>query len=106
MKKLTNTQRCAKCIHKIVCKYKGAYDGLEWLGDRCKYYKPREKKERGAIFKTKYNLGQEVFYGDKYERKKGEIIAIYFDGTFNNIPKYEIEYNGNVWAEDDINDKE
>ena len=58
------------------------------------------------IFKTKYDLGQEVYYGDKYNRKKGEIITIYFDGTFNNIPKYEIEYNGNVWAEDEISDKE
>lgn len=45
MKKLTNKQRCRICIHKIVCKYFGAYDGLDWLGDRCKYYKPRAKKE-------------------------------------------------------------
>lgn len=59
-----------------------------------------------AKFETKYDLGQEVYYGDKYERKKGEIITIYFDGTFGNIPKYEIEYNGNVWAEDDISDRE
>ena len=24
--------------------------------------------------------------------EKGEVITIYFDGLFNNIPKYEIEY--------------
>lgn len=58
------------------------------------------------IFKSKYDLGQQVYYGDKDNRQKGEIIKIYFDGTFNNIPKYEIEYNGNVWAEDEISDKE
>ncbi len=58
------------------------------------------------IFYTKYNLGQEVWYGEPDNRKKGEILAIYFDGTFNNIPKYEIEYNGNVWAEDEVSDKE
>ena len=45
MKKLTNKQRCRNCIHRTVCKYFGAYDGLEWLGDRCKHYKPRNKKE-------------------------------------------------------------
>lgn len=56
-----------------------------------------------AIFKTKYDLGQEVYYAqDKYDIRKGEIITIYFDGTFNNIPKYEIEYLGNVYAEDDV----
>ena len=56
-----------------------------------------------AVFKTKYDLGQEVYYAqDKFTIKKGEIITIYFDGTFNNIPKYEIEYNGNVYAEDDV----
>lgn len=56
-----------------------------------------------AIFKTKYDLGQEVYYAqDKYSIEKGEIITIYFDGTFNNIPKYEIEYRGNVYAEDDV----
>ena len=59
-----------------------------------------------AVFTTKYDLGQEVYYGYEDDRKKGEIITIYFDGTFDNIPKYEIEYNGNVWAEDDISDKE
>ena len=45
MKKLTNKQRCQNCIHKIVCKYCGAYDELDYLGDRCKYYKPRERKK-------------------------------------------------------------
>ena len=59
-----------------------------------------------AVFTTKYDLGQEVYYGYKDDRRKGEIITIYFDGTFDNIPKYEIEYNDNVWAEDDISDKE
>lgn len=44
MKKLTNKQRCRNCIHRTVCKYFGAYDGLDWLGDRCKHYKPRVKK--------------------------------------------------------------
>lgn len=55
---------------------------------------------------TKYDLGQEVYYGDKCNRKKGEILEIIIDGTFNNIPKYVIEYNGNIWAEDEISDKE
>lgn len=41
MKKLTNKQRCRNCIHKIVCKWYGHYDELDYLGDRCKYYKPR-----------------------------------------------------------------
>ena len=58
------------------------------------------------VLTTKYSLGQEVWYGEPDNRKKGEIITIYFDGTFNNIPKYEIEYNGNVWAEDEVSDKE
>ena len=58
------------------------------------------------VFETKYDLGQEVYYGDKHQREKGEIIEIHFDGTFNNIPKYIIEYNGNIWAEDEISDKE
>lgn len=44
MKKLTNKQRCRNCIHKTVCKWYGHYDELDYLGDRCKYYKPREKK--------------------------------------------------------------
>ena len=103
---MTNKQRCAKCIHKTVCMYKGSFDDCEVFGYRCNHYKPREKKEQGVTFKAKYDLGQEVYYGDKYNRCKGEITTIYFDGTFNNIPKYEIEYNGNVWAEDDISDKE
>lgn len=56
-----------------------------------------------AKFETKFDLGQEVFYTkDAFAVEKGEIITIYFDGTFNNIPKYEIEYNGNVYGEDDI----
>ena len=56
-----------------------------------------------AIFTTKYDLGEEVYYAqDRFSIKKGEIITIYFDGTFNNIPKYEIEFNGNVFAEDDV----
>ena len=55
---------------------------------------------------TKYDLGQEVYYGDKYDLRKGEILEIIIDGTFNNIPKYTIEYNGNIWAEDEISDKE
>ena len=65
-----------------------------------------KRGETMAVFTTKYDLGQEVYYGYKDDRRKGEIITIYFDGTFDNIPKYEIEYNGNVWAEDDISDKE
>lgn len=55
---------------------------------------------------TKYDLGQEVYYGDKHNRQKGEILEIIIDGTFNNTPKYVIEYNGNIWAEDEISDKE
>ena len=52
---------------------------------------------------TKYDLGQEVYYVRAgYTVEKGEIITIYFDGLFNNIPKYEIEYNGNVFCEDDV----
>lgn len=59
-----------------------------------------------ATFTTKFDLGQEVFYGDKYNRRSGEIITIYFDGTFNNIPKYEVGYNGNVWCEDELSTTE
>lgn len=52
---------------------------------------------------TKYDLGQEVYYvRNEYTVEKGEVITIYFDGLFNNIPKYEIEYNGNVFCEDDV----
>lgn len=52
---------------------------------------------------TKYDLGQEVYYvKDEYTIEKGEVLTIYFDGTFKNIPKYEIEYNGNVFCEDDV----
>jgi hypothetical protein len=58
------------------------------------------------VLVTKYSLGQEVWYGEPDNMRKGEIITIYFDGTFDNIPKYEIEYNGNVWAEDEVSDKE
>ena len=39
---------------------------------------------------------------DEYTVEKGEVTTIYFDGSFNNIPKYEIEYNGNVFCEDDV----
>lgn len=46
MKKLTNKQRCRKCIHKKVCKYFGVYDGLDgFAGYKCKDYKPREEKK-------------------------------------------------------------
>lgn len=50
MKKLTNKQRCRNCIHAPVCKYRGAYDGLEWLGERCKHYYSKESayKKKGA----------------------------------------------------------
>mgnify|MGYP006891099469 CR=1 FL=1 len=52
---------------------------------------------------TKYDLGQEVYYvRGEYTVDKGEVITIYFDGLFNNIPKYEIGYNGNVFCEDDV----
>ena len=52
---------------------------------------------------TKYDLGQYVYYvRDEYTVEKGEVTTIYFDGSFNNIPKYEIEYNGNVFCEDDV----
>ena len=52
---------------------------------------------------TKYDLGQEVYYvKDEHTVEKGEVLTIYFDGTFNNIPKYEIEHNGNVFCEDDV----
>ena len=52
---------------------------------------------------TKYDLGQEVYYvKDEHTVEKGEVLTIYFDGSFNNIPKYEIEYNGNVFCEDDV----
>nr|WP_294371237.1 hypothetical protein [uncultured Ruminococcus sp.] len=57
------------------------------------------------VINTKYDLGQDVYYGDKYNRQKGEILEIIIDGTFNNIPKYVIEYNGNILAEDEISDK-
>lgn len=52
---------------------------------------------------TKYDLGQEVYYvKDEHTIEKGEVLTIYFDGTFKNIPKYEIKYNGNVFCEDDV----
>ena len=52
---------------------------------------------------TKYDLGQEEHYvRAEYTVEKGEVVTIYFDGSFNNIPKYEIEYNGNVFCEDDV----
>ena len=52
---------------------------------------------------TKYDLGQEVYYvKDEYTIEKGEVLTIYFGGTFKNIQKYEIEYKGNVFCEDDI----
>ena len=52
---------------------------------------------------TKYDLGQEVCYvRNEYTVEKGEALMIYFVGTFNNIPKYEIEYKGNVFCEDDV----
>lgn len=52
---------------------------------------------------TKYDLEQEVYYvRNGYTVEKGEVITIYFDGIFNNIPKYEIEYNGNVFCEDEV----
>lgn len=55
------------------------------------------------LLTTKFELGQEVYYvEDKFTYKKGEILEIIFDGTFNNIPKYIIGYNGNIWAEDDL----
>ena len=58
------------------------------------------------VFRSKYDLGQEVYYGDKWQRRKGEIIGILFNGSFNNMPIYEIEYNGNFWCEDEVSDKE
>lgn len=58
------------------------------------------------ILTTKYSLGQEVWYGDKYQRRKGEIISIRFDGSFNNMPIYEIGYVGNVWCEDEVSECE
>ena len=58
------------------------------------------------VLKTKYDLGQEVYYGEPGFRKKGEIVAILFNGSFNNMPIYEIEYNGNIWCEDEVSDKE
>lgn len=66
----------------------------------------KNKGGNGMTINTKYDLGQEVYYGDKCNRQKGEILQIIIDGTFNNIPKYVIEYNGNIWAEDEISDKE
>ena len=63
-----------------------------------------KRKRWGEVkLETKYDLGQEVYYvRNEYTVKKGEVITIYFDGLFNNIPKYEIEYNGNVFCEDDV----
>lgn len=58
------------------------------------------------ILETKYDLGQEVYYGVPTDRRKGEIIEIRFDGSFNNMPAYVIEYNNNIWAEDEVSDKE
>ena len=60
-----------------------------------------DKEEQGLLSKHKYALNQEVYYISE-DIEKGEVLTIYFDGTFNNIPKYEIEYNGNIWAEDEV----
>ena len=63
-----------------------------------------KRKRWGKVkIETKYDLGQEVYYvKDEYTIEKGEVLMIYFDGSFNNIPKYEIEYKGNAFGEDDV----
>lgn len=48
MKKLTNKQRCRNCIHKCVCLYQSYFDNVDHLGERCKHYKPKEKKAKAA----------------------------------------------------------
>ena len=44
MKKLTNKQKCRKCLHKKVCKYYGTYDDMDQF-EVCKDYKPRRAKK-------------------------------------------------------------
>ena len=43
MKKLSNKERCRNCIHKTVCKWYGTYDEMDYLGERCKHYFPKER---------------------------------------------------------------
>lgn len=74
------------------------------------------KRERYSVTQgnaTVYLNGEKILvFADEIKLIKdgetyyGEIIEIHLDGTFNNIPKYVIEYNGNIWAEDEISDKE
>lgn len=57
---------------------------------------------KNGILAPRYKLGQKVYFLDYTEIKKGEVVKVYYDGSFNNIAKYEIEYNGNVWGEDEV----
>lgn len=43
MKKLTNKQRCGKCIHKKVCEYQSYFINTEGI-DRCNNYSPKANK--------------------------------------------------------------
>ena len=46
MKVMTNKQRCKNCLHRCVCLYQSYFDGLDYLGERCKHYKPKKKANR------------------------------------------------------------
>lgn len=43
MKKLTNKQRCRKCIHRFVCPYQDYFTGVGDDVDRCKHYLSEER---------------------------------------------------------------
>ena len=45
MKAMTNKQRCRKCLHRCVCPHQEYFENVVYLGERCKHYKPREKKK-------------------------------------------------------------
>ena len=90
---------CKDCLHYEICLDNGddaAKQNAEHAEEECEFF-----KNKANFVETKYILFQEVWYlQDEFTIKKGEVLMIYFDGTFNNIPKYEIEYNGNVYCED------
>ena len=41
MKRLTNKQRCKKCVHRCVCNYQSYFDNVDRLGEHCNHYMPK-----------------------------------------------------------------
>lgn len=50
MKKLTNKERCKKCIHKKVCEYQSYFINIEGI-DRCNNYSPKTNKTNKGYIK-------------------------------------------------------